>query len=339
MVTLQNELIDFVNERDNNARVIFGTLYRKKELVSQINEHTIHLHEKVKLAQRTYHIINDITEIPTCKVCTNKVNFKDFRNGYNSHCSIQCANNDLDIQEIRKQTYLAKHGVENPSQNPDIQAKKKKTWLAIYGVDHPFKAKEIQDKRKETWIVKHGVDHISKSPIIKEQKKAKSQITYGTDNISQADEVKAKKAKSLYSNGTGACSKQQKHIHDLIGGKLNYPVGRCMVDIAFPEDGIYFEYDGSGHDLTVKRGNITKAEFKQKELKRNHFLHARGWKKICLVSRKDFLPTDSLLTSIVNKARTILQERSWVAFDIDKSEIQTSQYTECFDFGELQKVR
>ena len=40
-----------------------------------------------------------------------------------------------------------------------------------------------------------------------------------------------------------------------------------------------------------------------------------------------------------NKARTILQERSWVAFDIDKSEIHTSQYKTNFDFGELQKVK
>ena len=339
MVTLQNELIDFVNERDNNARVIFGTLYRKKELVSQINEQTSYLPKEIKLAQRTYHIINDIIEIPICKVCTNRVNFKDFRNGYNNHCSVKCANNDFDIQERKKKTYLAKHGVENPSQNPDIQAKKKKTWLEIYGVDHPFKAKEIQDKRKETWIAKHGVDHISKSEAIKAQKKAKPKATYGTDNISQAPEIKAKKAYSLYVNGTGPCSKQQKYIHDLIGGELNYPVGRCMLDIAFPEDNVYFEYDGSGHDLTVKRGNITKDEFDHKELKRTHFLARRGWKKICLISRKDFLPSDERLLDILSKAVTTLKERSWVAFDVDKAKVQTSKFTEVFDFGELQKVK
>ena len=316
MVDLQNELITFVKKYDNNARVIFGTLCKKKHLVDCINAATAYLPTTVKLAQRVYHIIHNITELPVCNTCASKTSFKDFRNGYRSHCSRVCSSNDPIVQAKVVQTCLTKHGVSYVGRIPSSNKKRKQTWLAKHGVDNPIKSKEIQQKRKETCLVK-----------------------YGTTSPAGNTEIQQKITNSLYINGTGACSKQQKYIHNRIGGELNYPVGRCMLDIAFPDDKIYFEYDGGGHDLLVKRGSITKAEFKQKERKRNHFLVGQGWRKICLTSRKDFLPTDNILTSIIVKARTILQGRSWVAFDLDKSEIQTSQYKTNFDFGELQKVR
>lgn len=316
MDDLKITLTNFVNERDNNARVIFGTLYRQKALVKRINEYTTYLPKKVKLAQRTYHTINNITEIPTCKVCPSKVKFHSFNNGYNAYCSVKCANNDPIIQAKITQTCLVKYGTEYPAQNLEVNTRKKQTYLSNYGVDQPSNRKELQQRRKETCLVKYGVDYPAKS-----------------------EKIKQKTARTLHATGTGPCSTQQKYIHDLIGGELNYPVGRCMLDIAFPEDGIYFEYDGGGHDLLVKRGDITQKQFEHKELKRSHFLHKKGWKKICLVSRKDFLPADSMLTLLTANANYILRKRSWITFDIDKSTIQTSKYSVHFDFGELQKVR
>ena len=338
---LRHTLTDFVTLHDNNARAIFGILANKKgtDLLSSIYEHTNNLPASTKLAQRTHHIINKLVDIPTCKTCDNTVTFKNFRSGYCTYCSPKCTSNATETKSKIEKTCLAKYGVSHSSRIEGIQEKKKQTWLANYGVDNPFKNKEIQQKYKETMLANHGVDSPSKSEKIRAKQKVTIQALYGVDNVAKAEEIKQKIAKTLYSNGTGPCSKQQKYIHDLIGGELNYPVGRCMLDIAFPEDRVYFEYDGGGHDLSIKLGSVTPEEFKTAAFRRRMFLYKKGWKKICLISRKDFLPTDSTITSIVTKAHSILQERSWVAFDIDKGEISTSKFTEYFDFGELQRVK
>ena len=338
---LRRILTDFVVSHNNNARAIFGILANKKgtDLLLSITEHTSSLPEHIKLAQRTYHIINGITEIPICKVCTTKVNFKDFRNGYLTYCSPKCVSNDSATKDKIEQTCLTKYGVTHSSRIPGIQEKKKQTWLTNYGVDNPFKNKEIQQKCKSTLLANYGVDSPFKSETIRAKQRITVQARYGTDNVAKLEEVKQKIAKTLYTNNNGPCSKQQKYIRDLIGGELNYPVGSCRLDIAFPEDKIYFEYDGGGHELSVKLGSVTPEEFKTAAFRRRMFLYRKGWKKICLISRKDFLPSDERLLSILSKAITTLKERSWVSFDIDKSEIQTSQYKATFDFGELQKVR
>ena len=60
-----------------------------------------------------------------------------------------------------------------------------------------------------------------------------------------------------------ATSKQQLYIHSLLGGELNYCTGKCFLDIAFLDEKIYLEYDGGGHDLSVKLGNMSKEEFER----------------------------------------------------------------------------
>jgi len=341
MTELRQILTDFVLSHNNNARAIFGILANKKgtDLLLSIYEHTSNLPEHVKLAQRTYHIINSIVEIPTCKICNNKVRFKDFRNGYCTYCSLKCSSNDQDTKDKIEQTCLTRYGVTHSSRIQGIQEKKKQTWLAKYGVDNPFKNKEIQQKYKETMLANHGVASPAKSETIRAKQKVTIQALYGVDNIAKSEKIKQKIAKTLYANNNGPCSKQQKYIHALIGGELNYPVGSCRLDIAFPEDKIYFEYDGGGHDLSVKLGSVTQEAFKTAAFRRRMFLYKKGWKKICLISRKDFLPIDSILTLLTANANYILRKRSWITFDIDKSTIQTSKYSAHFDFGELQRVK
>lgn len=83
---------------------------------------------------------------------------------------------------------------------------------------------------------------------------------------------------------------------------MNFPVGRYALDIAFPSEHIYIEYDGSGHDLCVKRGECSQEEFIKRGLKRNYYLMRRGWKSIRFISSLDMLPRKEKMIELYNAA-------------------------------------
>jgi hypothetical protein len=92
----------------------------------------------------------------------------------------------------------------------------------------------------------------------------------------------------------------------LLGGKLNYidnTTGNYWLDIAFPNDKIYIEYNGGFHDGVVKTGTISKKDFENKERKRYYFLKDRGWKEIKIISEYDYLPSDEVIINEINKAK------------------------------------
>lgn len=140
--------------------------------------------------------------------------------------------------------------------------------------------------------------------------------------------------------GSYPSSLQQKFLLNIIGGEENYPFGNYLLDIAFPEEKIYIEYDGSGHGLGVKLGQVTELDFKQKEIKRNYFLLRRGWKEIRIISNKDKLPNEDCIKKMVSFAKEIINSgRSYVIFNIDNLTMEYQNYNSHYDFGELKRVR
>ena len=148
-----------------------------------------------------------------------------------------------------------------------------------------------------------------------------------------------RRIETFYKNSTQKCSTQQKYLHNLIGGELNYPVGNSSLDIAFPEEKVYIEYDGSGHDLSVKLGDRTQEQFNEKEKRRNYKLQKLGWKSIRIISRKDNLPTNEKILEIINLGLEILKERSWIVFDIDNSKVKYNNFTDVYNFGIVKRLR
>lgn len=92
-------------------------------------------------------------------------------------------------------------------------------------------------------------------------------------------------------------SAQQLHLHALYGGVLNHPIRSLSVDIAFPDEKIYVEYDGSGHKLSVIFNSITDDEFERREVRRTYALYREGWRCFRIISRRDKLPSDEVLLS------------------------------------------
>jgi very-short-patch-repair endonuclease len=180
---------------------------------------------------------------------------------------------------------MHKYGVANVFQNKSIQEKQKSTINKIYGVDNVFQNESIKDKIKNVVKDRYGVEHIMhlekyKNKVIKSGLKTK------------------------YIHNSQSCSTQQRYIHSLIGGELNYPIDNISLDIALPNEKVYIEYNGSGHDLDVKLGKISERDFKYKEIRRYKYLKSLGWKQIEINSPKDLLPDDNTIIHLINNAIT-----------------------------------
>lgn len=163
---------------------------------------------------------------------------------------------------------------------------------------------------------------------------------YGYKSVLSNPEIREKIRQTLYKNGTAPCSKQQIYINQLIGGELNYPLRNLSLDIAFPEEMIYLEYDGGGHENNIIFGTMSKDDFIKKERNRTYGLLRSGWKEIRIISRNDNIPSDQIILEILSYARTYLnQNHHYIKFDIDNNKIINSQGEFDFDYGELRKIK
>lgn len=221
--------------------------------------------------------------------------------------------------------------------NKKCQSKKTAECNMIrYGFEYHVNQPEIKKKIEETNVDKYGSKTIMGTEYFKEKVKETVTEKYGVDNISQLEEVKIKKAETFYKNGTIATSTQQRYIHKLLGGELNYANNTPSLDIAFPNEKIYVEYDGSGHDLNVKLGQITEKEFKEKEKKRRYYMKGLGWKEVIISSKKDRIPEDSIIFNMLSFAKDHFNNNhSWVQFDIDKEVVISSDGEKPYLFGKL----
>ena len=242
-----------------------------------------------------------------------------------------CTLNYEETKNKSKQTCLEKYGVANYCESDDFKNKFKQTSLEKYGVEHPFQSEEVKEKIKESFEDRYGVPHNMKSKEGYEAHKKAIFEKYGVDNVSKIDSVKEKIRKSLHDNGTAPKSRNQVYICNLVNGDLNHNVGYFSLDIAL-DNNIYIEYDGSGHDLRVKKGSITEKQFKKEEVSRKLYLQNLGWKLIRIISKRDKMLEDSLLLSLIDEAKNYLLTTShtWVEIDIDDRSFKCKEYKKNF---------
>lgn len=191
-----------------------------------------------------------------------------------------------------------KYGVEYGTQIEGYKEKSKETFKKRYGVDHPLQSKRIQEKIKQTCLEKYGVNSYTKTEKFREQ------------------------AKKLFNNNNlVSCSKAQKHICELFECKLNYHFHGFYLDCLY-QDWLDIEYDGSGHNLSVKTGKITQEDFDLKQRQRYAVLHQFGIKTITILGNKqDILPIDSILQADIEKAIQYLKETKANSYTIDYSNL------------------
>lgn len=227
-----------------------------------------------------------------------------------------------EFEQKLENSVLEKYGVINVFQNDKIKEKIKETMQEKYHCDNSQQCKEIREKTYATNLKIYGVKH--PLTIFPNPEKAKRTCLkrYGNEYAIASESVRQKILQSLYENGTQQCSAQQKYVCELYGGLLNYPVGNCCIDIYFPEEKIYCEWDGGGHNISKFFGK-TEKELQTREVRRAYYLKTVGLKEFRIVSIKDYVPSDNILLDMKKRAFGFLlgTEHSWIRFDIEKGMI------------------
>lgn len=207
-----------------------------------------------------------------------------------------------------KKTNIEKYGVENTSQLEENKEKRRETCMERYGYPSNLCTDDTKRKIRETCLKKYGVECALQSPEIIAKAKKTSRERYNVENCMQNDIVKSKVRKSLYQNNTCPSSKAQRYICNLLAGELNYNVDFYNLDI-YLGNHIYVEYDGSGHNLQVKFGNLTQEDCDRKEEKRYLYLLSKGYKMIKIINlqKRDKLPSDDVIKQIINDGVEYIQ--------------------------------
>lgn len=212
----------------------------------------------------------------------------------------------------------------------DIQVKMKQTNLEKYGVENPMQNQEIVQKLQKSVQEKYGTSNVMKVPEIRQRQTKSLSIN------NEIQEITTKEGKVYYMYKGMPCSKNQKYLGELFNGEINYFVDYSYSLDILLEDKIYFEYDGTGHALSVKMRKETQEEFDKKEIKRYYILKQKGYKQIKFISlTKSTLPSDEVLFQLLDIAKQYFSEdenNHWIEFNYDNGYIRTKQSQYDFDF-------
>lgn len=248
-----------------------------------------------------------------------------------------------EFQEKKKATNLEKYGFPCSFQNEEVKAKCRENNMKKYGVEYVTQLREMKEKSKQTCLERYGVTNSSQNKNIKQKQINTLFEHFGVSNPMYSDVIKEKLAQSLYESNGVRTSKQQRYLHKLYGGELNYPISYFSADICLPDEKIVIEYNGGGHNLQVKTGKMTQEEYEQREIVRENVIKRQGYKTITIISSKDLLPSDTILLQMLNESRTYFNStpHTWCTFDIDNSTIRNAEHKTgtLYDFGELRQIK
>lgn len=232
------------------------------------------------------------------------------------------------VQQKKRKRNLKKYGVTNPSMLDSVKEKVKQSNRDRFGVDYPMQLTEFQERIKQTDIKKYGVPHHVMAPDVIAKRKRTNLKRYGVEFPIQNEEILHKSISSRYQHGSFTCSKQQYKLYEIIGGELNYPFKNFVIDIAFPDEKIAVEWDGSGHDLSVRMGYVTEKEFNRNENYRNVTLFNNDWKIIRFITKKDIFPDN--IPSLFNYCKSYIDDGGHkITVFIDENKIHfKDQYIE-----------
>lgn len=230
------------------------------------------------------------------------------------------------VVKKKQQVFIDKYGVDNPQKIDWVRKKTMDTCLEKYGTNFPSQTDIVKEKIYATNIERYGFKSSSQAESVKEKCRQTNMERYGVPYTFQRPDIieqnVIKVNKTLYAKGTGPCSKPQKLLHDIIGGELNYPAEKCLLDIAYPDEMIYVEYNGSGHKWWDRR-YLGEDVVRQKDLRRQYYLKKLGWKIIRVETRKDNLYDPKIIKQLINMSKYYLlnTKHSWVELDFDNNTI------------------
>lgn len=142
-----------------------------------------------KFVAYLYMYFHNIDEPPRCPVCGRYVPFMRYSIGFQTHCSLKCSGNDLNVKKKKEQTSIKHFGTPCPSQSQIIKDKSKKTCEERYG-GQGNASLSIKEKQQQTMLERHGCTCFSENDdLIKKSKQTKLE-RYGDENYTNREKGK-----------------------------------------------------------------------------------------------------------------------------------------------------
>lgn len=247
-----------------------------------------------------------------------------------------------EFKDKKIKTNLEKYDCINPSQNKEVRDRIRKNNMLKYGVDNYSKTQECKDKMRNHNLIKYGGPSPSSSPEIKAKIAATNISRFGVPYVSQNKEIRKKQLETLHRNGNISTSAQQEYLSKVLGLESNYMIDYYFVDLYDSDNNVILEYDGGGHNLSVKLHTMTEEEFQRRELIREKELRKKGYKIIRIISDKDILPMIDMIHLMYECALEYFDSTShtWITYNLDNSTIRNAINLDSipFDFGDLLPV-
>ena len=267
---------------------------------------------------------------------------KKFRNTNLHRYGVEYYTQTSEYKKRAKETNQNKRGVDYPTQSPDVQQKILNSVRSRYGVDYISQLDWVKEKVKESCFKHYGVEHACQSEAVKEKMKRNNYEKYGCNYTLQVHEFRQKGRETMFNKQNAPVSIQQKYLCSLYGGFLNYPIESYSGDIVLKDEKIDIEYSGGGHWLSIIYGNETEEEFLHRKVIRSNIIKRNGYKEVEIISRKDLIPSDTVLNQMLSDAKQYFsdyQKHSWITFDIDEGIVKNAEYQRSYFYGQLRKIK
>lgn len=172
--------------------------YKHKELYENIIRYSNSISSKdFKFSERLYLFINQLKNIPYCKICGKETKYLDYTRGYQDTCSRKCSHKDIERVDNMKRTCMDRYGNVTATGTDSYKEKTKKTCKHKYGTEHHLsKGSSVRKKIENTNKIKYGgISPFSNNEL---QDKWKNNFIekYGTNNPMRVNDIKNKSIKT-----------------------------------------------------------------------------------------------------------------------------------------------
>lgn len=206
MEELKNKLNqEFIRLGKNLCR----DLRYNKSFAAEIIEATPFLSEKSLMSERVYCLLNNISKVPSCKMCSKAVKF-DPQINYRIYCSTKCLSADpeilikrrLGIDDVatnkkREDTIaLSNNGIRNYSQTQEGRLTLSKNKLEHYS--DPVKKEITLAKFEQTNLNKTGYRNPAQVPENQEKSKQTNLENWGCESYLQTDKCREESSRTAH---------------------------------------------------------------------------------------------------------------------------------------------
>lgn len=327
-----------LEDTDENIELVKELYYKKRMTYTQVAKELGIGAD----ALRHFMVRNNISRRTTGETKLLKFTNKELENIINLYTVKNLGVNEINkiYDNVERQTisnYLIRNGIKINSKRVTKTEQRRRNSLVKLNVNDDVLINLYCDENLNATDI-GAIFNVSNQTVLRHLR----ELNIPIKNLSELlkDEKFREKHINRMHNGMIKTSMQQQYLCNLLNGTLNYPVRKVFLDIAFPEEMIYCEYDGGFHDGQVQLGHITEEEFNKKENRRKFMLRDLGWKEIRIISRKDKIPAKPKILKMIDFAKKYLNSgHHYMLFDIDKQTIKCSQYESLYDYGRLRRIK